>query len=72
VPVPSFASFAELNAYLARRCEEELDRTVRGQSETKRQRLETDRAAMLGFPATSLRIAQGLPRQVQLAVTRAL
>jgi len=53
VPVPSFASFTELNAYLARRCEEELDRTVRGQSETKRQRLETDRAAMLGFPTTS-------------------
>ena len=53
VPVPSFASFAELNVYLTRRCEEELDRTVRGQSETKRQRLETDRAAMLGFPAIS-------------------
>ena len=53
VPVPSFASFAELNAYLTRRCEEELDRTVRGKSQTKRQRLETDRAAMLGFPATS-------------------
>jgi len=50
VPVPSFASFAELNAYLARRCEMELDRTLRGHSETKRERLETDRAAMLGFP----------------------
>ena len=53
VPVPRFASFAELNVYLTRRCEEELDRTVRGKSQTKRQRLETDRAAMLGFPATS-------------------
>ncbi len=50
VPVPSFASFADLNAYLARRCEMELDRMLRGHSETKRERLETDRAAMLGFP----------------------
>ena len=53
VPVPSFASFAELNAYLKRRCENELDRTLRGHSETKRERLETDRAAMLGFPKTA-------------------
>ena len=53
MPVPSFTSFAELNAYLARRCEEELDRTLRGPSETKRQRLETDRAAMLGFAKTA-------------------
>ena len=53
VPVPSFESFKELNAYLARRCEEELDRTLRGQTESKRERLETDRAAMLGFPKTA-------------------
>jgi hypothetical protein len=53
VPVPSFDSFADLNAYLTRRCEEELDRTLRGHSETKRERLETDRAAMLGFPKTA-------------------
>jgi len=53
VPVPSFESFAELNAYLARRCEAELDRALRGYSESKRQRLETDRAAMLGFPKTA-------------------
>ena len=50
VPVPSFESFEGLNAYLARRGEEELDRTRRGYSETKRERLETDRAAMRGFP----------------------
>ena len=50
VPVPSFASFSDLNAYLARRCEEELDRTLRGYTETKRERLEQDRAAMLSFP----------------------
>ena len=46
VPLPSFASFAELNAYLARSCEEELERTLRGHAESKRQRLETDRAAI--------------------------
>jgi hypothetical protein len=56
VPVPSFESFAELNAYLARRCEEELDRTLRGHSETKRTRLETDRAAMLAFPKTAFEL----------------
>lgn len=50
VPVPSFASFAALNEYLARRCASELDRTVRAQSETKRQRLVVDGAAMLRFP----------------------
>jgi len=53
VPVPSFASFAALNDYLARRCEEELDRTAAGQSETKRVRLEVDRAAMLEFPKSA-------------------
>jgi hypothetical protein len=53
VPVPSFESFAELNVYLRRRCEEELDRTVRGHTESKRQRLEVDRAAMLPFPKTT-------------------
>ena len=52
VPVPSFASFADLNAYLARRCEAELDRTLHGHSDSKRQRLETDRAAMLPLPTT--------------------
>ena len=50
VPVPSCASFAELNEYLARRCEEELNCTAAGQSETKRVRLEVDRAAMLELP----------------------
>ena len=50
VPVPNFENFAELNAYLAERCEQELDRTLRGHSESKRERLEADRAAMLVFP----------------------
>ncbi len=53
VPVPSFASFAALNEYLAHRCEQELDRTAAGQSETKRERLEVDAAAMLGFPKST-------------------
>jgi hypothetical protein len=37
---------------LTRRGDEELDRTVRGQSETTRRRLESDRVAMLGFAVT--------------------
>jgi hypothetical protein len=51
VPVPSFASFAELNEYLAGACLADLDRRVRGKVETKAERLAVDRAAMLPIPA---------------------
>ena len=50
VPVPSFGSFAELNAYLAAACYADLFRRVRGKPDTKAERLETDRAAMLSLP----------------------
>ena len=53
VPVQCFASFVELNAYLARRCENELHRTVRAHAESKRERLEADPAALLPFPKTA-------------------
>jgi transposase len=50
VPVPSVTDFAALNASLRDRCERELDRTVRGRSQSKRERLAEDRAAFLPMP----------------------
>jgi hypothetical protein len=50
VPVPSFETFTELNAHLARRCEVDLDRRLRGKGATKAERLEEDRDAMLQLP----------------------
>jgi hypothetical protein len=63
VPVPSFTRFAELNAYLARRCEEELYRTSRGHSEFKRQRLETARQCW-GSPGPPSSRARTLSRKL--------
>jgi hypothetical protein len=51
VPIPSFGSFAELNAHLEAACLADMGRKVRGKPEGKAQRLETDRAAMLRLPA---------------------
>ena len=42
VPVPSFESFAALNAYLERRCLERMDARLRGHTETIGQRMERD------------------------------
>ena len=53
VPVPSFNSFAELNERLAALCFYDLFRRVRGKAETKAQRLEVDRAAMLALPTAT-------------------
>ena len=50
VPVPSFASFAELNASLQASCAADLLRRVRGKALTKAELLEVDRAAMLPIP----------------------
>ena len=50
VPVPAFGSFAELNAHLAACCVADLSRRCRGKPETKAERLEIDRAAMLPIP----------------------
>ncbi len=51
VPVPSFASWAALNEYLAAACYADLFRRVRGKIGTKAERLVEDRAAMLALPA---------------------
>jgi len=56
VPVPSFGSWEELNAYLAGACFADLFRHVRGKPGTKAERLVDDVAAMLGFPTESFEI----------------
>ena len=58
VPVPSFASFADLNAHLETSCIADIGRSVRGKPEGKAERLETDRAAMLAVPADAFEIAR--------------
>ena len=61
VPVPAFASWSELNAYLEECCRSDLARQVWGKSESKAERLRRDRAAMLPLPGESFearRIAQ--------------
>ena len=61
VPVPAFASWGELNAYLEQRCRADLDRQLWGKTETKAELLGTDRKAMLPLPVESFearRLAQ--------------
>ena len=50
VPVPSFASFDALNAYLEQRCLERMDAQLRGHTETIGQRMERDLDALLPLP----------------------
>lgn len=50
VPIPRFESWEAFNAYLARRCREDLGRVLRGHSKTKAERLVADQAAMLPLP----------------------
>ena len=53
VPVPSFASWTELNEYLVACCYADLFRAVRGKPEGKLARLALDRDAMLAIPAAT-------------------
>jgi transposase len=50
VPVPKVNSLEELNAELAKRCEADLQRTLRGKSGSKQELLAGDRTAMLELP----------------------
>ncbi len=61
VPVPAFASWGELNAYLEERCRADLARRLWGKPESKAERLARDREAMLPLPGESFearRVAQ--------------
>ena len=50
VPVPRVESLAQLNAELLKRCDADLDRTLRGKPGSKRELLAVDRQAMLDLP----------------------
>ncbi len=50
VPVPSFETWADANAYLEQRCRDDLQRRVRGKTQTKAELLKVDQAAMLALP----------------------
>ena len=50
VPVPRVDTLQVLNVCLADRCQADLDRTVRGKSGNKRQRLQEEQSAMLALP----------------------
>lgn len=50
VPVPKVNTLEELNAELERRCREDLQRTLRGNSESKQALLQEELATMLDLP----------------------
>jgi transposase len=69
VPVPSFASWAALNEYLAACCYADLFRRVRGKVGTKAERLVEDRAALLELPSEAFeprRVVQGHANSLSL------
>ena len=51
VPVPEVESLEALNAHLAQRCREDLQRRVRGKGGTKQELLRQDQAVLLALPA---------------------
>jgi transposase len=71
VPLPAFASFAELNAHLEQRCLERLDHRVRGHAESIGERLERDLAALLPRPPVPYDACDRRPARVSsLALVR--
>ncbi len=50
VPIPKFASYADFNAYLEKRCRQRQQETLRGHKETIGQRLQRDLTAFLPLP----------------------
>jgi hypothetical protein len=71
VPIPTFASFAELNAHLEQRCLERLDHRVRGHAETIGERLVRDLTALQVRPPVSYEACDRRPGRVSsLALVR--
>ena len=71
VPVPSAESFAELNAKLEADCRQDLERIIAGETDTKAQRLERERAALLPLPEVRFEAARIEQRTVNsLALVR--
>ena len=64
VPIPAFASFAELNAYLEQRCLERLDHRVRGHVESIGERLGRDLVALQTRPSMPYEACERRPARV--------
>ena len=64
VPVPQVRDFDELNAYLLGRCQQDLDRRVRGQSQSKSQLLTEEQFSFLGLPFTPFEACRTQPGRV--------
>lgn len=52
VPIPNFASYADFNTYLEKRCRQRQQDTLRGHNETIGERLKRDLAGFLSLPET--------------------
>ena len=69
VPVAKVDSLESLNEELRKRCDQDLDRTLRGKPDSKRVLLQEDRQAMLSLPAESFdarRITQASANSLSL------
>ena len=64
MPIPAFASFAELNAHLEQRCLERLDHRVRGHAESIGERLVRDLAALQARPPMPYEACERRPGRV--------
>jgi transposase len=64
VPVPQVRDFDELNAYLLGCCQQDLQRRVRGQSQSKSQLLTEEQFSFLGLPFTPFEACRTQPGHV--------
>jgi hypothetical protein len=64
VPIPAFASFAELNAHLEQRCLERLEHRLRGHAESIGERLMRDLVALRGRPPVPYEACERKPARV--------
>jgi hypothetical protein len=67
VPVPEAESWEALNAKLRKRCEEDLERRLRGQDQPKRELLAAERSLLRPLPASRFE-----PRRIALAESNSL
>ena len=64
VPVPQVRDFDELNASLLGRCQQDLHRRVRGQSQSKKQLLTEEQFSFFGLPFTPFEACRTQPGRV--------